>query len=151
MALWWIGGTIDHAPLAVSPTMVLTLSMAWYHRSMMDSTQHALWQDREISVHGALACCFLCSYTTHRRPIIFLTWMFQWWLISAIGRLSPQMIMGNYAELSRISFDRKVQGKDVFQWKIQLLYLCYTSSAKGTPEWLKWRSSLIFCLSVFFS
>lgn len=28
MVLWWIGGTIDHAPLAVSPTMVLTLSMA---------------------------------------------------------------------------------------------------------------------------
>lgn len=27
MAPWWRGGTIDHAPLAVSPTMVLTLSM----------------------------------------------------------------------------------------------------------------------------
>lgn len=32
-------------------TMVLTLSLIWYTHSVMDSRQHALWQDREISLH----------------------------------------------------------------------------------------------------
>lgn len=31
-------------------TMVLTLSLIWYTHSVMDSRQHALWQDREISL-----------------------------------------------------------------------------------------------------
>lgn len=37
-------------------TMVLTLSLAWYTHSVMDSSQHALWQDREISLHSSQAC-----------------------------------------------------------------------------------------------
>lgn len=39
-------------------TMVLTLSLVWYTHSMMDSRQHALWQDREISLHCSQACYF---------------------------------------------------------------------------------------------
>lgn len=38
-------------------TMVLTLSMVWYTHSVMDSRQHALWQDREISLPSSQACC----------------------------------------------------------------------------------------------
>lgn len=36
--------------------MLLTLSLVWYTHSVMDRRQHALWQDREISVCGSQAC-----------------------------------------------------------------------------------------------
>lgn len=39
-------------------TMVLTLSLVWYTHSVMDSRQHALWQDREISLHCSQARYF---------------------------------------------------------------------------------------------
>lgn len=39
-------------------TMVLTLSLVWYTHSVIDSRQHAPWQDREISLHCARACYF---------------------------------------------------------------------------------------------
>lgn len=39
-------------------TMVLTPSLVWYTPSVMDSRQHVLWQDREISVHCSQACYF---------------------------------------------------------------------------------------------
>lgn len=39
-------------------TMVLTLSLVWYTHSVMDSRQHALWQDREISLQSSQAGCF---------------------------------------------------------------------------------------------
>lgn len=37
-------------------TTVLTLSLVWYTHSVMDSRQHALWQDREISLHCSRTC-----------------------------------------------------------------------------------------------
>lgn len=45
-------------------TMVLTLSLVWYTHSVMDSRQHALWQDREISQHSSQACCFRAAGDT---------------------------------------------------------------------------------------
>lgn len=39
-------------------TMVLTLSLVWYTHSVMDSRQHELWQDREISLPCSQACYF---------------------------------------------------------------------------------------------
>lgn len=41
-------------------TMVLTLSLIWYTHSVMDSRQHALWQDREISLHYS-QCQLFCA------------------------------------------------------------------------------------------
>lgn len=45
-------------------TMVLTLSFVWYTHSVMDSGQHALWQDREISLHSSQACCLRAAGDT---------------------------------------------------------------------------------------
>lgn len=45
-------------------TMVLTLSLAWYTHSVMDSKEHVLWQDREISLHSSQACCLIAAGDT---------------------------------------------------------------------------------------
>ena len=51
------GTTHPSCSPACLTTMVLTLSLMWYTHAVMDSRQHALWQDREINLHSSRACC----------------------------------------------------------------------------------------------
>lgn len=46
-------------------TMVLTLSLIWCTHSVMDSRQHALWQDREISLHCSQCRLFYSARDMH--------------------------------------------------------------------------------------
>lgn len=67
-------------------TMVLTLSLVWYTHSVMDSGQHALWQDIEISVRGSQACYFHTAGDTALIQGRFIQypgcWMGPMWTIS---------------------------------------------------------------------